>query len=255
MNSTQTAADFRPNELLILAGGLGTRLRQAVADVPKPMAPINGTPFLDYLMAHWRNQGIRRFVLSVGYMANTVRTHFGTRYRDCTIDYAMESTPLGTGGAIRNALINCTWANERLVIVNGDTWFPVQLDALTADADRLGKPVTVAVKAIADNDRYGGIVLDDNGLVRQFVADRQRVANPVINGGTYHIDRDYLTDHMRDKLGPFSFERDILEHLAIAGMLASSMQDVQFLDIGIPDDYLRASELILRDTIRQPHSH
>jgi D-glycero-alpha-D-manno-heptose 1-phosphate guanylyltransferase len=253
MNATRTAADFKPTELLILAGGLGTRLRQAVADVPKPMAPVNGIPFLDYLMAHWSDQGVRRFVLSVGYMADSVRSHFGTRFRDCAVDYATESTPLGTGGAIRNALVRCTWANERLVIVNGDTWFPVQLDALAADAGRLGKPVTIAVKRIADNDRYGGIVLDESGIVRQFVAGSQRLANPVINGGAYLVDRAYLTERMRYDLEPFSFERDVLEPLAAAGLLAASMQDVRFLDIGVPEDYLRADELVLRDTIRQPH--
>lgn len=255
MNAPQTTADSAPTELLILAGGLGTRLRQAVTNVPKPMAPVNGIPFLDYLMAHWRSQGIRRFVLSVGYMADTVQSHFGTRFRDCAVDYVMESTPLGTGGAIRNALFNCTWVNQRLVVVNGDTWFPVQLDALIVDADRLGKPVTIAVKRIADNDRYGGIVLDENGLVRQFIAGSQRVANPVINGGAYLVNRAYLTERMRHDLGPFSFERDVLESLAAAGLLAASMQDVRFLDIGIPKDYLRAGELILRDTIPQPHSH
>lgn len=255
MNAGDSAVAFGPTELLILAGGLGTRLRQVVCDVPKPMAPINGVPFLDYLLAHWRNQGIRRFILSVGYMADSIRAHFGTRYHDCTIDYAFESTPLGTGGAIRNAIINGACSGENLVIANGDTWFPVQLSILAADAIRTGKPVTVAVKRIANNDRYGGVELDEAGLVRRFAAGKQALANKVINGGTYLIHRDYLADHMRDKLGPFSFERNILENLAVAGLLAASMQDVQFLDIGIPEDYLRAGELLLRDTIRQPHPH
>lgn len=255
MRPENAAVASGPTELLILAGGLGTRLRKAVSDVPKPMAPINGVPFLDYLMAHWRNQGIRRFVLSVGYMADAIRTHFGTHYHDCAIDYAFESTALGTGGAIRNAIINGACSGENLVITNGDTWFPVQLSILAADAIRTGKPVTVAVKRIANNDRYGGVELDETGLVRRFVAGKQEAANPVINGGTYLIHPDYLADHMCNRLGPFSFERDFLEHLAVAGLLGASMQDVQFLDIGIPEDYLRAGELILRDTIRQPHPH
>lgn len=255
MNARDTEVASRPTELLILAGGLGTRLRKAVCDVPKPMAPINGVPFLDYLIAHWRNQGIRRFVLSVGYMADSIRSHFGGRYLDCAIDYAFESTPLGTGGAIRNAIINGTWSGERLVIINGDTWFPVLLRLLTSDANSKGKPATIAVKRIANNDRYGGIMLDESGVVRQFTAGKQQVPNSVINGGVYLIDRAYLTNRMRDMLAPFSFERDVLEPLALAGLLAASVQEVQFLDIGIPEDYLRAGELILRDTIPQPHSH
>jgi D-glycero-alpha-D-manno-heptose 1-phosphate guanylyltransferase len=255
MKNGNAPVDSGPTELLILAGGLGTRLRQTVRDVPKPMAPINGIPFLDYLMAHWRDQGVQRFVLSVGYMADSIRTHFGTRYHDCAVDYAFESTPLGTGGAIRNATINCVWSGKHMVIVNGDTWFPVRLRTLAADANRLGQPVTVAVKRIADNDRYGGVVLDENGLVRQFIAGNRQMENPIINGGTYLVNREYMADHLRDKPGPFSFERDILEPLAVAGLLGASMQDVQFLDIGIPEDYLRADELMVRDTIRQPHPH
>lgn len=255
MMPMKTEVGSATTDLLILAGGLGTRLRQAVRDVPKPMAPINGLPFLEYLMAHWRKQGIRRFVLSVGYMADSIEAYFGTRHHSCIVAYAREDAPLGTGGAIRDALINGTYSSERLTIVNGDTWFPVSLARLAADADQTGKPVTIAVKRMADNDRYGGIVLDENGLVRQFIAASRSETNPVINGGTYLVNRAWLAKQLRHRTGTFSFEHDVLEALAAAGMLAASVQDVEFLDIGIPEDYLRAGQLILRDTIRQPHSH
>lgn len=254
MKPMNTEIGSAATDLLILAGGLGTRLRKAVRDVPKPMAPINRVPFLEYLVAHWRNQGIRRFVLSVGYMADSIEAYFGTRYHDCIVDYVREDAPLGTGGAIRDALISGTWSGERLAIVNGDTWFPIQLARLTADADRTGKPVTIAAKRIADNVRYGSIVLDESGLVRQFVAASRNATNVVINGGTYLVSRAWLAEHLRHKAGAFSFERDVLDALAAAGMLAASMQDVEFIDIGIPEDYSRAGALILRDTIRQPYS-
>ena len=255
MSPTTSVTYSLPTELLILAGGLGTRLRPAVADVPKPMAPIGGIPFLDYLMAHWRDQGITRFVLSVGYMADSIRSHFGSRYHGCAIDYATESSPLGTGGAIRNAIVNCPWSGEHLVIINGDTWFPVPLRILVADAHGKGKPVTVAVKRIADNDRYGGILLDENGLVREFTAVSHETADPLINGGTYLINRTYTADLMRDKFGPFSFEREILEHLGAAGLLAASIQDVQFLDIGVPNDYQRANELLSPKLVTQSNNN
>lgn len=244
--------DSYPTELLILAGGLGTRLQPAIRHVPKPMAPVNGVPFLEHLMTHWRSQGIRRFVLSVGYMADAIQTHFGTRYHDCAIDYAVESSPLGTGGAIRHSIINNLWSSERLVIINGDTWFPVQLSKFIADANTIESPVTIAVKRIVDNDRYGGIILDANGLVRKFVTGNANSANPLINGGAYLVDRAYLADYMHEKIGSFSFERDVLEDMAVAGLLGACVQDVQFLDIGIPQDYLRAGELILHDTVGYP---
>jgi D-glycero-alpha-D-manno-heptose 1-phosphate guanylyltransferase len=258
MSPTTSLSDSVPTEMLILAGGLGTRLRPVVSDVPKPMAPIGGVPFLDYLMAHWRGQGITRFVLSVGYMADSIRWYFGNRYHDCAIDYAAESSPLGTGGAVRNAITNLPWSGDHLAIINGDTWFPVSLRILATDAHGKGKPVTVAVKRIAENNRYGGIVLDENGLIRQFTAVSMETANPLINGGTYLINRNCMADLMRDRLGPFSFEREILEPLGAAGLLAASVQDVQFLDIGVPDDYQRANELLsraTRDTIEQPRPY
>src|SRR5512147_529361 len=91
-------------EAIILAGGLGTRLRQAVPDVPKPMAPIRGRPFLDYQMTYWAKQGIERFVLSVGYRHEIVKQHFGCRWGSTEVDYAVESTPLGTGGGLLMAM-------------------------------------------------------------------------------------------------------------------------------------------------------
>ncbi|MDW8464053.1 MAG: NTP transferase domain-containing protein [Geminocystis sp.] len=91
------------NECLILAGGLGTRLRQMVNDVPKPMAPINGKPFLEYLLRYLNSQGIRRVVLSVGYMKEKIVDHFGSRFMDMEIVYSVEEEPLGTGGAIVRA--------------------------------------------------------------------------------------------------------------------------------------------------------
>ena len=95
-----SARSSTPTEAVILAGGLGTRLREVVSDVPKPMAPVNGRPFLEHQMDFYAAQGITHFVLSVGYLAEVITKHFGDTYRGCAIDYAVETTPLGTGGGL-----------------------------------------------------------------------------------------------------------------------------------------------------------
>lgn len=257
MNNTPTNVnvDSRPTELLILAGGLGTRLRKAVSDVPKPMAPVNGVPFLDHLMAYWRSQEVKRFVLSVGYMAESIQAHFGDRYLDCSIDYLPESSPLGTGGAIRNAIINGRWSGRRLLVINGDTWFPIKLEKLVADADAMATPVTIAVKRVANNDRYGGVLVNENGKVDKFISDGVGLGNPLINGGIYLADIATLAHHLRLRLGVFSFERDVLQELATSGLLGASLQNVEFLDIGVPEDYLRAGDIVFAGSNDRPNPY
>ena len=119
-------------EAVVLAGGLGTRLRAAVSDVPKPMAPVGGRPFLERLLDYWIGQGVRRAVLAVGYMYDTIRRHFGDEYRGCAIAYSIENHPLGTGGALIQALPLVQ--DPTFLVLNGDTYFAVPLDALAAGA-------------------------------------------------------------------------------------------------------------------------
>ena len=114
-------------KVVILAGGLGTRLKDTVPDLPKPMAPIKGRPFLEYQMDFWMNQGINRFILSVGYLSDIIINHFSYKYRGAILEYSIESNPLGTGGALIQALKNLS---EPVLVINGDTFFQVQLKKL-----------------------------------------------------------------------------------------------------------------------------
>ena len=109
---------------IILAGGLGTRLRGTLPDLPKPMAPVAGRPFLAHQLDHWIAQGVVRFVLSVGYRAVAISNHFGDRYRGVPIDYVVEPAPLGTGGALALAATKLR-SNEPALLLNGDTYFDV----------------------------------------------------------------------------------------------------------------------------------
>lgn len=234
--------DSIPHEMLILVGGFGTRLRSVVNDVPKPMAPVAGRPFLEYLLDYWIDQGVSRFVLSLGYKGDSIKEHFGTRYRNAEISFVQESSPLGTGGAIRMALQEITWCEDYILLVNGDTWFEVDLSAFTVDADKYVKPVTIALKAIEANDRYGGVAIDDSGLVTDFGVQSKKSC--LINGGCYLLDIKFLSEFMRTFPDKFSFEEGVLKPLAANNQVAASVQHNVFLDIGIPEDYQKTTEIV-----------
>lgn len=233
-----------PREMLLLVGGFGTRLRSVVSDVPKPMAPIAGRPFLEYLLDYWIEQGVRRFVLSVGYMGDSIKEHFGTNYKHAEVSFVHESGPLGTGGAVRMAFQEAPWSGDYILMANGDTWFEVDLNALARDACQQGKPVTMALKSVESNDRYGGVTIDDAGLVTAFGAKNQ--TNSLINGGCYLLDVQAVSRLLRPYPERFSFEDDLLTSLSAERQVASSTQNQVFLDIGIPDDYRRATEIVGR---------
>jgi D-glycero-alpha-D-manno-heptose 1-phosphate guanylyltransferase len=235
----------RPTEIIVLAGGFGTRLRPLISDVPKPMAPVGGRPFLELLLDYWITQGIGRFVLSTGYLGEKIESHFGDRYRGYGVDYAREPVPLGTGGGLRHALFAHSWQQDEVVVVNGDTWYEVSLDTLFLDARDAGSPVTLAAKPISDNDRYGGIEIGRGNRVAAFGV---RKSGPcLINGGCYLV----KTADVKPVLAPypdaFSLESEFLVPLAAREQVAASIQDVPFLDIGVPADYEMAPTVIGRN--------
>lgn len=232
----------RPSEMLILAGGLGTRLRSVVSDVPKPMAPISGRPFLAYLIDHWIGQGVKRFVLSTGHLGNVVHAYFGETYHGAIIEYVHEQAPLGTGGALRLAMNSVEWAKEAVLMVNGDTWFPVDLSQLYADAEQQNLPIMLALKTIENNDRYGGVDVGADRKVNLFGI--KSVGATRINAGCYLLSVGVLKQALATMPEAFSFEGDFLPLYAAKGFVGSSLQDKAFLDIGIPEDYKKAATFL-----------
>ena len=113
-------------EAIVLAGGLGTRLREAVPDLPKCMAPVNGKPFLHYLLTYFQQQGIERFLLSVGYKHELVSDYFASSSQDFNVSYIVENEPLGTGGGIELAMPAVKGKN--VLVLNGDTFFKIDLN-------------------------------------------------------------------------------------------------------------------------------
>jgi D-glycero-alpha-D-manno-heptose 1-phosphate guanylyltransferase len=241
------SSDEFPQQAIILAGGLGTRLRAVVPDRPKPMALVGGRPFLELLMDYHRRQGIRRFILSVGWMAECVIGYFGGAFRGTAVEYVREEEPLGTGGALALVLKRMAGLDGRALLLNGDTWLTLSLPRLVADAaDR--PPVTMALVALAAADRYGEVEVDEQGRVRRFTPHKaasglspEKEAGPaLINAGCCLLELDALRRILTGFPARFSLERDLFASLAERGMLRGSVQEeAKFLDIGVPADYRR----------------
>ena len=232
-------------EAIILAGGKGTRLRAAVPDLPKPLAPINGRPFLEHQMDYWVDQGVERFILSVGYMAEAIVERIGQQFRGRPVVYSNEPTPLGTGGGVvmSTALLQ---SNGPYLAINGDTFFDVELRALTAFAEAREAAFTFALFRTGDLARYMGMDVAADGRVLSLKATQDQQER-LANGGVYLIGRNTLDDVQWDGASEVSFENSIIPGLLERSRPVFGMaQTGRFIDIGIPSDYLRASE-IMRD--------
>lgn len=227
-------------EAIILAGGLGTRLREAVPDLPKCMAPILAKPFIGYLVDYLVQQGIEKFIFCLGYKHEIVEQYLNTQYSHLDIIYSVEDEPLGTGGAI---LLACGLiAGETALVLNGDTFFRVDIIQLAAFHELCGADCTLALKPLQHFDRYGVVQLQPDYSVFAFQEKKYYDAG-LINGGVYALNVPLFRRLPFPRT--FSFEKDYLEKNAGSGRLYSVVQDVYFIDIGIPADYDRAqTELI-----------
>lgn len=218
-------------EAVILAGGLGMRLRSVVHDVPKCMALVAGKPFLAYLLEGLAREGVDHVVLSVGYLREAVMDWVDTREWPFKVSYAVEEAPLGTGGGIRRALSYC--CEDKVLVLNGDTLFHADVAALDT-----GAAVSIALKPMRDFDRYGSVILEGDRVV--CFEEKLPCAEGLVNGGVYLIDRTRLDlSAFPEK---FSFEQDALVPGALAGQVGGVVQDGYFIDIGIPEDYVRAQQ-------------
>ena len=214
-------------EAIILCGGLGTRLRSVISDVPKPMAPIKNKPFLAFVLEYLKKQNISRVVLAVSYKYEIIQEYFGNSYLGMQILYSIEKEPLGTGGAILEALnlIN----SDSCYVLNGDTFFDVNLDRLKLD----NSDICVALKPMKNFDRYGSVDIDNNSYISAF-NEKKFTSNGLINGGVYLIKKNIFNSfNLPNK---FSFEEFFQENFLIFNAKVTVFDDY-FIDIGIPQDY------------------
>jgi len=223
-------------EAIVLAGGLGTRLKSAVPNLPKPMAPVNNKPFLFYLLLHLRKQGCQRVILSVGYKWQLIQDFFGDHFLEMDIIYSIEDTPLGTGGAIKRALQYCK--SDWCYVLNGDTYFEADLN--------WHQPKTNNWKLIAarvqDVSRYGAIQTENNVLTG--FSEKGQQGKGYINGGIYFIPKNLLNHITAEK---FSFEKLVLEQDISEKSIEVSFSDAYFKDIGIPEDYFEFQQQMTKD--------
>ena len=226
-------------DVIVLAGGMGTRLKDAVPDVPKPMAPVKNKPFLEYLF-NWLSQcpAIDRIIVATGYKSETIIEYFDRSFKGIPIIYVHEMEPLGTGGAIANALKSCI--SEQVLIVNGDTYFPIDTIRFKEFHERINKPVSIALKKMYRFDRYGTVEIAE-GTIMKF-NEKTACEEGLINGGIYLLNQNWFeTQRFPDK---FSFEKDILEYYVSQQLLGGKIFDDEFVDIGIPDDYIKAASIV-----------
>jgi len=216
---------------IILAGGLGTRLRSVIPDQPKVLAPVAGQPFLHYVLSYLKRQGINEVILSVGHLAEKVRevVGYGTRW-GLSVRYVFEQTPLGTGGALRLASQDI---KQPFVALNGDTLFQIDLDLFQQEFEKLGVPAALALKRVTQGEARGCVILSDQGIVEGFTEKPVGIGSALVNGGVYLLREESLSGIEFGQ--PVSLERQVFPELASQGLLAGFPHEAYFIDIGTPE--------------------
>lgn len=221
-------------QAIILAGGFGTRLRSRIKDLPKPMAPVAGRPFLEYLLDRLDKGGCSKVVLATGHLSQVIEDHFGDRYRGLAIEYSREASPLGTGGAIVQAL-RLLPAQPALVL-NGDTWLDLDPAAFVAWCEARPGCDAIVLRSLPDASRYGSVELAGERILR--FGEKAAEGPGLINAGVYWL-------HLQSFQGfdlptAFSIETDFFQPHVTELDLRGFVMDGNFIDIGVPQDYDRA---------------
>ena len=225
---------------LVLAGGFGTRLRSIVSDVPKPLAPVAGRPFVVHLIRHWVAQGVDDFIFLLHYEANKIETMINElsrrkEFSGVKFRLVIEDTPLGTGGAILNA-INIFNLADGFMVANADTWLGSGVQELAGM-----KSAALAAVHVEDTQRYGSLRFS-GGKVISFEEKLASTGHGYVNSGLYHLTPDVFDGF---KVGAsFSIETDVFSRLVSSGQLGVIRLNERFIDIGIPEDYLRFCEWV-----------
>ena len=222
-------------EAIVLAGGLGTRLKSVVANLPKSLAPVAGRPFLAYLLDHAKRQGIEKFVFALGYKTELIESFVRKYLPQETYSFSIETEPLGTGGAIYKACKKVSSADT--IVLNADTFFGIQYPQLATLHEQRKASCSLGLKPMKDFERYGAVEMDEKNIIRGFTEKKyQSTGN--INGGVYALNVGPFLQKSFPEV--FSFEKDYLEKECQKGNILGFVSDTYFIDIGVPEDYNKA---------------
>jgi NDP-sugar pyrophosphorylase family protein len=232
MNASKSKQNPEEIDVVVLCGGLGTRLRSVVANNPKPMADVNGQPFLAHIMDYLTGAGFVHFVLGCGYKAEAVRSYFEIWEKKVSIEYSLEKIPLGTGGAVKNALPFLR--SNPVLVLNGDSFCRVDYDGLLATHAQTSASITMAVSRMASRADYGQIELGDSDRVLGFREKGMNTEGGWINAGVYVFDKRVI-EQMPDSI-PLSLEKDVFPAW-IGGDFRAFRTEEPVYDIGTPERY------------------
>lgn len=231
------APEHRLSEAIILAGGFGTRLKEVISDIPKPMAPVNGKPFLAYLLLYLKKYNIQKVTLSTGYLSEKIEEYFGNEFEGMQLSYSHEETPLGTGGGIKLAVQKSS--SETILVLNGDSFFDIDINEFYAKHRWNRADFSIALRKVENAARYGTIGIEEEDRIIFFKEKDGEEKPGLINGGVYLLSRDLFlknTPHGE----AFSIERDFFETFINRFIFCAYTGKGYFIDIGIPEDYNKA---------------
>ncbi|UNK48883.1 nucleotidyltransferase family protein [Lysobacter sp. S4-A87] len=224
-------------EAIVLAGGFGTRLRPVVDQLPKPLAPVAGRPFVAWVLDHLAEQGIERVVMATGYLAEMIEAELGDSWHGMGLAYSVEVEPLGTGGAI--ALARTKVTGEGVHVVNGDTYLRYSPRAIAELVVATGADMAMALAEVEDVSRYGAVT-SAAGRVTAF-SEKGQSGPGHINAGCYYLGAATLAALPAGHR--FSFENDVLMPGAHDHRVAAYTETSGFIDIGVPEDFHRAQDI------------
>ena len=223
-------------EALVLAGGLGTRLRSTIGDNQKVLAGVGGRPFIFRILEQLASSSIRRATLCVGFKADAVKDTLGESFRSLELAYSVESAPMGTAGAIRLAL--GASSSSRILVMNGDSFIDVDLNAFLSWS--AGRASSILLTKVEDSSRYGRVSIDASSRILSFEEKGSGNGPGLINAGIYVFDRALLLDRIPQGR-PVSMEKEIFPSLLRDGLLHGFVSDSPFIDIGTPESYKDAN--------------
>lgn len=232
-------------DAVILCGGKGTRLASLVNDVPKPLAIVAGRPFLEHLLSYAvRFPRITRIIFATGHLAHKVEAHFGNCFQGIPLVYSKEDSALGTGGAIVLAMRRYT-IDEPFLIFNGDSFIDADLDGLINLLEISSSLIGLSTFKVKDGGRFGTLACEDNKVVRFIEKDGANQPG-IINAGIYSAQPNAF-DHWQDSQGFLSLEQTILPELVRQGSVSAIETGTRFIDIGLPETYMAATDFFLSD--------